>query len=245
MSILGTQEFPLLTLPLAARGYRRRRRVATLQTEHRIPATATTGPDTPPMALTASTTASRQAGSSLGLSAQVAVPGRTHHSGLGLTVQTAIPSNSLGRKATTAMARSCMTPGTRCTPPRWVPTTTTLSNHVQPGDHMTASVSRSGRSYTLTIKDSTEGWSRTIHKTGGYHNSSAEAVAEAPYAGGILPLANFHIAHSTSTAINGNSAISERAGAIDMLSRSGTSYLDTVSPINSAGAWTAFWDSAS
>src|ERR1022692_2909922 len=102
MSILGTQEFPLLTLPLAARGYRRRRRrrVATLQTEHRIPATATTGPDTPPMALTASTTASRKAGSSLGLSPQVAVPGRTHHSGLGLTVQTAIPSNSLARKAT-------------------------------------------------------------------------------------------------------------------------------------------------
>jgi Peptidase A4 family len=121
----------------------------------------------------------------------------------------------------------------------------TLSNHVQPGDHLTASVSRSGRSYTLTIKDSTEGWSRTIHKTGGYHNSSAEAVAEAPYAGGILPLANFHIAHFTSTAINGKSAISERAGAIDMLSSSGTSYLDTVSPINSAGAWTAFWDSAS
>jgi Peptidase A4 family len=121
----------------------------------------------------------------------------------------------------------------------------TLSDHVRPGDHLTASVSRSGRSYTLTIKDSTAGWSRTIHETGSYRSSSAEAVAEAPYAGGILPLANFHLVHFTGTTINGKSAISEGAGAIDMVSNSGTSYLDTVSPINSAGVWTASWHSAS
>jgi len=45
----------------------------------------------------------------------------------------------------------------------------------------------------MTITDSTEGWSRYTKATGtsGFQNDSAEVIAEAPYDGSILPLADF------------------------------------------------------
>jgi hypothetical protein len=50
---------------------------------------------------------------------------------------------------------------------------------VKPGDTLTASVSRAGTSYTLSISSS-EGWDFSVVKSGSNANSSAEWVIEAP-----------------------------------------------------------------
>lgn len=64
---------------------------------------------------------------------------------------------------------------------------------ISPGDHMSAEASFSGRSFTVTITDTTTGHSfSTSAKVRGAQRSSAEWIAEAPSSsGGILPLANF------------------------------------------------------
>lgn len=50
---------------------------------------------------------------------------------------------------------------------------------VKPGDTLTASVTRSGSSYTLALSSS-EGWNFSTTQTGSDANSSAEWIAEAP-----------------------------------------------------------------
>ena len=69
-----------------------------------------------------------------------------------------------------------------------------LSNPVAPGDSLTAEVSTNGSgSFTLTIKDTTKGWTFTTNQNGRKDKlGSAEWIAEAPSgSGGVLPLANF------------------------------------------------------
>ena len=58
----------------------------------------------------------------------------------------------------------------------------TYTNRVEPGDHMSASVTFSGtRTYTLVLTDSTQGWTRTVtKKEAGLDRSSAEVITEAP-----------------------------------------------------------------
>jgi hypothetical protein len=68
------------------------------------------------------------------------------------------------------------------------------SNTVRPGDHMSASVTTNGSgSFTLTISDSTQGWTKTTTaRLKRASLASAEVIAEAPSSsGGVLPLANF------------------------------------------------------
>ena len=57
-----------------------------------------------------------------------------------------------------------------------------FGNAVRPGDHFTGSVTFTGGGhYTLVLKDTTAGWSHTVHKTlASAKNSSAEVIAEAP-----------------------------------------------------------------
>jgi hypothetical protein len=80
-----------------------------------------------------------------------------------------------------------------------------FSNAVHPGDHFSASVTFTGSGhYTLVLKNTTRGWSHTVHKTRtGAHHSSAEVIAEAPSSGGILPLTNFGTAHFSNAKVNG------------------------------------------
>jgi hypothetical protein len=69
-----------------------------------------------------------------------------------------------------------------------------LSNPVSPGDSLTAEVSTNGSgSFTLTIKDTTKGWTFTTKQSSKKARlGSAEWIAEAPSgSGGVLPLANF------------------------------------------------------
>jgi Peptidase A4 family len=70
----------------------------------------------------------------------------------------------------------------------------TVGSSVRPGDSISASVVRSGTSYTLSITDSTHPANSfsTTQTCSNCANSSAEWIAEAPSSGGrILPLANF------------------------------------------------------
>src|SRR5579884_3947197 len=65
------------------------------------------------------------------------------------------------------------------------------SNTVRPGDRITETVSYASGTYTLTLADSTEGWTKTTRKSeSGLARSSAEVIAEAPSSStGVLPLA--------------------------------------------------------
>jgi hypothetical protein len=69
----------------------------------------------------------------------------------------------------------------------------TVGSSVQPGDSISASVVRSGTSYTLKITDSTHPANSftTTQSCSNCANSSAEWIAEAPSSGSVLPLANF------------------------------------------------------
>jgi hypothetical protein len=69
----------------------------------------------------------------------------------------------------------------------------TVGSSVQPGDSISASVVRSGTSYTLKITDTQHPANSftTTQSCSNCANSSAEWIAEAPSSGSVLPLANF------------------------------------------------------
>jgi hypothetical protein len=56
------------------------------------------------------------------------------------------------------------------------------NNPVGPGDHITATVTRSGINYTLTLTDDTRGWTKTTTKTLSATNTSVEVIMESPTA---------------------------------------------------------------
>ena len=63
---------------------------------------------------------------------------------------------------------------------------------IKPGDHMYAKVVYANSKFTITITDKTTGKTAThTQAVSGATRSSAEWIAEAPYNGGILPLADF------------------------------------------------------
>lgn len=89
-----------------------------------------------------------------------------------------------------------------------------LSGTVRPGDHMSASVTTNGSgSFTLTITDSTQGWTKTTPATlTSAQLSSAEVIAEAPSSNrGVLPLANFGTVNFTNATANGSSLTNSTA----------------------------------
>jgi hypothetical protein len=82
-----------------------------------------------------------------------------------------------------------------------------VGQSVAAGDAITASVARSGTSYTLKVTDSSRSGNSftTTQSCSGCANSSAEWIAEAPSGSrGIYPLADFHSwADSGSTVTSG------------------------------------------
>ena len=100
-----------------------------------------------------------------------------------------------------------------------------LSNPVQPGDTMSASVTtdRVGR-FTLSIADSTQGWTfSTTQRLNKAALSSAEVIAEAPSSrSGVLPLANFGSVSFGASNANGVSLASFHPDEITMASGSTT-----------------------
>lgn len=115
----------------------------------------------------------------------------------------------------------------------------TYSNTVKPGDVITETVTFSGSStYTFTIKDATEGWTKTTTKSSsGDARSSAEVIAEAPYSGGVLPLANFGTVNFSGSKVNGSTLTS--GTSINMTTSSGTVKASTGSLSN--GAFSIVW----
>lgn len=73
---------------------------------------------------------------------------------------------------------------------------------VNAGDHITASVSVSGTTFTLTESDTTQGWTKTYHETGSYALSSAEAILE-DLGSNIPKVANFGSVNFTNLTANG------------------------------------------
>src|SRR5215470_17065881 len=116
-----------------------------------------------------------------------------------------------------------------------------FSNPVRPGDHFTGSVTFTGSGhYTLVLKDTTRGWSHTVHKTlRGAANSSTEVIAEAPSSSsGILPLTNFGTVHFSQAAVNGAAMGSANPTKIIMVNDSGRAK-DSVSALTGGTAFSA------
>jgi hypothetical protein len=98
------------------------------------------------------------------------------------------------------------------------------SNTVSPGDHFTATVSTNGSgSFTLTLSDTTRGWTKTTTKSSSSASLySAEVIAEAPSSSSVLPLANFGTASFTGATANGQAIGNYSPDAITMASGSTT-----------------------
>ena len=118
-----------------------------------------------------------------------------------------------------------------------------FTNTVRPGDHMSASVTFSGtETYTLVLKDATEGWTQTITKNqAGLDRSSAEVISEAPSSNtGVLPLADFGTVNYSASSANGTSLGAQAPTEIIMINNSGADK-DSTSAISSAGAFSNTW----
>jgi hypothetical protein len=122
---------------------------------------------------------------------------------------------------------------------------TTYSNTLKPGDAMSASVTFTGtETYTLVLKDATEGWTKTttVNETG-LSRSSAEIITEAPCctgSGGILPLADFGTVNYAGSSDNGSSMGTQSPTEIIIVDGSGNQE-DSTSAISSSGAFSNTW----
>jgi len=116
----------------------------------------------------------------------------------------------------------------------------TYSNTVRPGDVITETVSFSGTStYTLTLKDATEGWTHKTTKSGSHARSSAEVIAEAPYSGGVLPLADFGTVSFSGSTVDGSSLSSFSPTGINMDTSGGT--IKAATGALSGGSFSITW----
>jgi len=99
-----------------------------------------------------------------------------------------------------------------------------VGSSVQPGDSISASVVRSGSSYTLKVTDSTHSANSftTTQSCSSCANSSAEWIAEAPSgSSGVLPLANFHSWTLSGATVNSRVISSFTDDEITMINSSG------------------------
>jgi Peptidase A4 family len=99
-----------------------------------------------------------------------------------------------------------------------------VGSSVQPGDSISASVVRSGTSYTLKVTDSSHSANSftTTQSCSGCANSSAEWIAEAPSGSrGVLPLANFHSWTLSGATVNSGVISSFTDDEITMIDSSG------------------------
>lgn len=118
-----------------------------------------------------------------------------------------------------------------------------LSRPVTPGDTMTASVTTDGRgNFTLTISDTTRGWTNTTSaRLKSAKLSSAEVIAEAPSSsGGVLPLANFGTASFTAAKANG-SLLTSTTPNIDPITMANGSTVKAQPGSISGGAFSVTW----
>jgi hypothetical protein len=99
-----------------------------------------------------------------------------------------------------------------------------VGSSVQPGDSISASVVRSGTSYTLKVTDSTRSGNSftTTQSCSGCANSSAEWIAEAPSGSrGVYPLSDFHSWTLSGATVNSGVISSYADDEITMVDSSG------------------------
>ncbi len=120
-----------------------------------------------------------------------------------------------------------------------------IAKPVSAGDHMSASVTSAGTSFTLTISDGTKGWTHTVTKTSATaKRSSAEAIEEAPCCtsgGGILPLANFGTVPFTLVHVDGPLIGASNPTRINMVSTGGVTKATTSTLNPAGGAFSVTW----
>ena len=123
----------------------------------------------------------------------------------------------------------------------------TVGSSVSPGDSISASVVRSGSTYTLKLTDSTHPANSfsTTQTCSTCANSSAEWIAEAPSSGGrILPLANFGTWTETGATVNSGVITSFPDDELTMVDSSG-SVKAQPGPLNSSGnGFSVTWKSS-
>ena len=120
-------------------------------------------------------------------------------------------------------------------------------NPVQPGDAMSASVvANGGGAFTLTLTDSTQGWTQATSQTSETAQlGSAEVIAEAPSdgTGAVLPLSNFGTVSFTNATVDNTAMGNENPGALTMVSASDVTEA-TPSALTGGNAFTVTWDSS-
>ena len=120
---------------------------------------------------------------------------------------------------------------------------TNLRNPVQPGDHLTATVTTDGGGrFTLTLSDTTRGWTNsTSARLKSAKLASAEVIAEAPSSsGGVLPLANFGTVSFTGAKANGATLTNSTPG-IDPITMQSGSTVKAQPGSMSNGAFSVTW----
>jgi hypothetical protein len=118
-----------------------------------------------------------------------------------------------------------------------------FSNTVRPGDHRSASVTTNdGGSFTLTISDSTQGWTKTTTaRLKSAKLASAEVIAEAPSSSsGVLPLANFGTVSFSGASANG-ALLTSTTSNIDPITMSSGSTVKAQPSSISSGAFSVAW----
>ena len=119
-----------------------------------------------------------------------------------------------------------------------------FSSAVTPGHQMSASVTANGAgSFTMTISDSTTGWSHTVTKTAsGAKRASAEVIVEAPCCssgGATLPLANFGTVSFSKAQVDGSPI--GMLGPTKIVMASGSTQKDSVSALAKNKKFTVTW----
>lgn len=98
---------------------------------------------------------------------------------------------------------------------------------IKAGDVINGEVAYKNGSFVLTLKDVTTGNSYSLsQRSNKAQKASAEWIMEAPYSGGILPLADFGTAYFT----NSNATLNNISGPISAFTK------DQINMVNSGGA---------
>ena len=118
---------------------------------------------------------------------------------------------------------------------------------VKAGDALTATVTDDGNGdFTMTLVDSTEGWSKSTVSAGssGYQDSSAEVIAEAPEVNGtIAKLADFGTVNFTGATAGGTALGSTSPTEIVMINSSGSKVRAQPGSV-SGGSFADVWKSS-
>ena len=120
------------------------------------------------------------------------------------------------------------------------------NNPVQPGDAMSASVvANGGGAFTLTLADSTQGWTQNTNQTlNTAQLGSAEVIAEAPSSGNgtVLPLSNFGTVNFTAVTADNAPIGNENPDSLTMVSGNNVTEA-TPSALTGGNAFSVTWNS--